>query len=187
MKRTVPGNARCRIERDELEQAQTWERQKTTKARVRFVVMLIVVLVVLVLIIVMVRKAFTSYGDSQYQGDLVYSRDPPGVSPAAAGSINDLVLGRKAHPSVLLSATILSLASKKAISLSRFPQTGQRRHGQRQMDDAIAIAVNPVCRTNRSSLNLSLTEESALKLLECVAAGPGVGNTRFTLEQITGF
>lgn len=125
VKRTVPGNGRGRIERDELEQAQTWERQKTTKARVRFVVMLIVVLVVLVLIIVMVRKAFTSYGDSQYQGDLVYSRDPPGVSPAAAGSINDLVLGRKAHPSVLLSATILSLASKKAISLSRFPRQGR--------------------------------------------------------------
>lgn len=187
VKKTFPGNARGWIERDQLEQAQTWERQKTDKARIRFVAMLIVVLVVLALIIFMVRKAFTSYGDSQYQGDLVYSRDPPGVSPAAAGAINDLVLGRKTRPSVLLSATILSLASKKAISLSRFPQTGQGRHGQWQMDDAIAIAVNPVCRSNRSSLNLSLTEESALQLLECVAVGLGVGSARFTLEQMNQF
>uniref|UniRef100_UPI0025EB3F69 DUF2207 domain-containing protein n=1 Tax=uncultured Bifidobacterium sp. TaxID=165187 RepID=UPI0025EB3F69 len=101
--------ARVRIVDQERQQYDRWHAEQTRRARIGLLTGVLVLLAAIALIAVMLCHAFRNYGDSQYQGDIIYYRQPPDLSPAVAAVINDVMLTRESPIDRQLSATILSL------------------------------------------------------------------------------
>ena len=68
--------------------------------------------------------AVRSYRESQYHGDIEYWREPPDMSPASAAKMADVMgLSKGSVDSLQMTATMLSLASKKAIAIYPGPSS----------------------------------------------------------------
>lgn len=150
-----------------------------------------------------VKLVIKALGTRVRQQDVTYYRDLPGMSPAAAAEVwNCFEMGTSSKLfSRQISATVLSLASKKAIAIypgpadyyagvagdpNRARQVGAQLatdpRGARELKSTSTIAILPVCSANRASLSLSDSEESALSLLEGVSVQ--IGSPVYDLEQM---
>ena len=135
---------------------------------------------------------------SQYRGDIIYYRQPPDLSPAVAAVVNDLMLTRESPIGRQLSATILSLASKRAIALIPVKHEGRANSGGGSVTKAMRsllhkgkkqsmeVVINPVCSQDRASLALSFSEEACLTMLEGACAMMGSEDKRFDLYEMIG-
>lgn len=200
--RRDPNPAGNDIAASEDNQEATARKEAQEHSRSRLVYATTIILIGIIISLVLIRLAFSSYKASQYQGGTIYRRDPPDLSPAAAGAINDVISDASTGRSGQMAATMLSLASKGAISI--YPgcvsdyqgdgvvaQTGGlvaklgSMIGKKQDDKTSTVAINPVCSQARPSLNLSPSEDSALCILEAAAAQLGDGVNVFDLKQMS--
>lgn len=194
--RTDSQPARDRIVEQEGQQYERWHAEQTRRARIGLLTGVLVLLAAITLIAVMLWQAFRNYGDSQYQGDIIYYREPPDLSPAVAAFINDLMLTRESPIGRQLSATILSLASKQAIALIPVKYEGRANSGggsvtkvmrsllHRGKQQSLEVVINPVCSQDRASLALSFSEEACLAMLEGASAMMGSEDKRFNLYEM---
>lgn len=141
---------------------------------------------------------------AKYTGDIEYWREPPDMSPASAAKLLSIVepISSSTLKSRQMAATVLSLASKKAIAI--YPGAASHYRGidmstasatdiaakfsnenideGRHLRGTNTIVIMPVCTTNRASLNLSESEDRALRLLE--AAQQRLHSPVFDLQQM---
>ena len=195
MVRTDSQPARDRIVGQERPQYERWHAEQTSRARIGLLTGVLVLLAAIALIAVMLCHAFRNYGDSQYQGDIIYYRQPPDLSPAVAAVINDVMLTRESPIGRQLSATILSLASKRAIALIPVEYKDQANFGGgrvtqvkrlllKDKQQSMEVVINPVCSKDRASLSLSSSEEACLSMLEGASTMIGAENERFDLYEM---
>ncbi|WP_051867208.1 DUF2207 domain-containing protein [Bifidobacterium crudilactis] len=191
VERTSNTNAKQRIIDDETQQETKARNSARTRARVIIAVWIISAILALFVGYKAVRSAFVTYRKSRYSGDVEYWRDPPEMSPASAAQLNDMLQGSASNQSSRqMAASVLSLASKRAISIYPGPVSSyfgvdllntpdasisgmlsnQDQRSQKAFNSTSTLVIRPVCSENRSSLNLSASEDAALRLLE-VAAG----------------
>ena len=194
--RTDSQPARDRIVEHERQQYERWHAEQTRRARIGLLAGVLAVLAAITLIAVMLWQAFRTYGDSQYRGDIIYYRQPPDLSPAVAAVVNDLMLTRESPIGRQLSATILSLASKRAIALIPVKHEGRANSGGGSVTKAMRsllhkgkkqsmeVVINPVCSQDRASLALSFSEEACLTMLEGACAMMGSEDKRFDLYEM---
>lgn len=194
--RTDSRPARVRIVEQERQQYEHWHAEQTRWARIGLLAGVLAVFAAIALIAVMLWQAFRTYGDSQYRGDIIYYREPPDLSPAVAAVINDLMLTRGSSIGRQLSATILSLASKRAIALIPVKYEGRANSGggsatkvmrsllHRGRQQSMEVVINPVCSQDRASLALSFSEEACLAMLEGAPAMMGSEDKRFDLNEM---
>ena len=194
--RTDSQPARDRIIKQERQQYEHWHAEQTRRARIGLLAGVLTVLAAIALIVVMLWQAFRTYGDSQYRGDIIYYRQPPDLSPAVAALINDLMLTRESPIGRQLSATILSLASKRAIALIPVKYEDRANSGggsltkvmrsllHKSKRQSMEVVINPVCSQDRASLALSLSEEACLTMLEGASALMGSKDERFDLYEM---
>ncbi|WP_018143437.1 DUF2207 domain-containing protein [Alloscardovia criceti] len=99
--------------------ADQWQSKQVRAARMRLAVLAGVVVLGLLLIFWLVSGARKSRKKSQYTGNIEYFREPVPISPAAAAKLYAVLQGKKSTDKKTtrnaLSATMLSLLSKKAI------------------------------------------------------------------------
>ena len=194
--RTDSQPARDRIIKQERQHYERWHAEQTRRARIGLLTGILVLLAAIALIVVMLWQAFRTYGDSQYRGDIIYYRQPPDLSPAVAAVINDLMLTRESPIGRQLSATILSLASKRAIALIPVKYEDRANSGGGSLTkvmrsllhkgkrQSMEVVINPVCSQDRASLALSLSEEACLTMLEGASALMGSKDERFDLYEM---
>ena len=194
--RTDSQPARDRIVGQERPQYEHWHAEQTRRARIGLLTGVLVLLAAIGLIAVMLWRSFRNYGDSQYQGDIIYYRQPPDLSPAVASVINDVMLTRESPIGRQLSATILSLASKRAIALVPVKYEDRASFGEGSVttqvrslllkgkQQSMEVVINPVCSKDRASLALSSSEEACLSMLEGASTLIGSENKRFDLYEM---
>ena len=194
--RTDSQPARDRIVQQERQQYERWQGEQTRRARIGLLTGVLALLAAVALIAVMLWQAFRTYGDSQYRGDIIYYRQPPDLSPAVAAVINDLMLSRESSIGRQLSATILSLASKRAIALIPVRYEDRANSGGGAVTkvmrslfhkgklQSMEVVINPVCSQDRASLALSFSEEACLTMLEGACAMMGSEDKRFDLYEM---
>ncbi|WP_445338477.1 DUF2207 family protein [Bifidobacterium sp. ESL0822] len=193
--RTDSQPARDRIVQQERQQYERWHTEQTRRARIGLLTGVLALLAAIALIAVMLWQAFHNYRDSQYRGDIIYYRQPSDLSPAVAAVINDVMLTRETPTGRQLSATILSLASKRAIALipvkykdrtnsGEGPVTKVMRSLLKGKQQSMEVVINPVCSQDRASLALSYSEEACLTMLEGASDIMGAEDKRFDLYEM---
>lgn len=201
--RRAPGNAAQRIKDDEASQEQAWRDQQQQRARLIVVLAVVVALVGLLIVVLGLIASIRSNRDAQYHGDIEYWRDPLNMSPASAASLLSVMqpIAAKQLTSRQMAATVLSLASKKAIAI--YPGPVSQYHGinvlgasPQELSQSVGrsatsakaaaststIAMLPIVQRDRGSLQLSASEDGALRLLE--SAAERTGSPVFDLDQM---
>lgn len=194
------------LQQDEYNQQQRWLDKQRTAARVRLIFWIATIVIGIALCAWSVWTVAVSNKRAQYRGDIEYWRDQPGISPASAAQLIEVV-----DPSVTgnsadrqLTATMLSLAVKKAIAIYPGPADMYRgidmsqatpvglsqmiaadpgRTSAARTTSAIVIlplAINGL--PNAEQLGLSQSEEALLELL--IAISQRVGCPVFDLNQM---
>lgn len=197
--RVADGDAADRIIADETAQEAAWRDRQHDAAVRRVVVWALLALAGVALIVWGLVAAARSNREARYRGEITYWRDPPEMSPASAARLLEVIepgagtaLGARQ-----LSATVLSLASKKAIMLRPGPSSlyaaapggdapdamAARLSGdpalRKRMGETMSVTILPVCAADRASLNLSQSEDAALALLETAARRHGAATFDF--------
>lgn len=204
--KTDPNPVKANILDMENQKEASWNAKMKSQAQKRLVIWILIIVAVWALIVVSVVFAFKTHHDSQYNGDLDYWREPPQMSPAAAAYLLNVM-----EPNILvsqnaMSATMLSLASKKAILLlpgtsssyhsleplvqdsaqassvtSGIPQMIKQAQGGKK--NVTTIVLLPAAFTALKSLKLSSSESAALDLLKALSRK--ADNHRvFDLEEV---
>ncbi|MCI1831569.1 MAG: DUF2207 domain-containing protein [Bifidobacterium sp.] len=201
--RTVDRNAKTTIMSDEAKQEREWrDRQHSTVVRnlILWVLLAAASAILSVLGIVASIRSNRRFG---YRGDIEYWREPPDLDPAAAASMMAVLepVSAQTLSSRQMSATVLSLAERKAIAIYPGPSStyagidmstanaasvaaliGSHSSDVKRLSQTSTIVILPVCGTNRESLRLSNTQNEALSLLE--SAGEIIGSPVFDLRQM---
>lgn len=192
---------------EETAKETEWDEGVRRNAAVRLTVWILVALVLLILIAYNIYYAWRTHRGSQYRGEMEYWREPPPMSPAAAARLLAVMEPTSKTSANALSATILSLASKKAIGLlpgnrARYMPFAASLSGAQMSAEqlsAIASAANsptngapektttivllPRALMDPASLHLSASETSALNALKAMSHAEGAGQF-FDLEEI---
>lgn len=117
-----------KLKQSEGRQEIAWRQQQAGPARVRVALWIAVVLAGLVLFAIGMVAAVRSYRESQYRRHRILAW-PPDMSPASVAKMADVMgLSKGSVDSLQMTATMLSLASKKAIAI--YP--GHRAHAGRR-------------------------------------------------------
>lgn len=172
---------------------------KQDKERAALLAVPIIIVGALAALIALVLAVRTNI-KAMYWRHVDYQRDLPGISPVCASELCGIVDGYRSSDQAIaardVTATLLSLASKKAIGLypgnaeiyrdfdltsASLPGVAlwfQEHQSERRMQDRkgngiSTIAILPVCQQNRESLRLCKSEESMLRLLENVQSRQG--------------
>ena len=182
----------------EAQQEQAWRDKQRAAARVRLILWIVFAVAGIAVAVFAVLAARRSVKAARYQGDIEYWRDPPALSPASAAKLMQVVdgVGASETEGRAMSATMLSLASKRAIaiypgSVDRYrgvdltqasPKdlvalTERRPESANQAEDTCTIVVQPVAQSNPQLLNLSESERALLNLLKEMG-------DRFDLKQM---
>lgn len=193
------------LQQDETRQETAWRDNQRASAQRRLVLWAVLTLAGLILCVIAVVAACRSQRGARYRGDIEYWREPPDVSPASAARLTD-VLGLDAHGTLSsrrMTATVLSLASKKAIAIYPGPMSmyrGVDLSDAHDADIATMIGANPadanaaadtstlvllpVCFDDRAraELRLSQSEDATLRLFEAISQR--VGGPVFDLERM---
>ncbi len=161
-----------------------------------------VVLAGLALFVIGMVAAVRSYRESQYHGDIEYWREPPDMSPASAAKMADVMgLSKGSVDSLQMTATMLSLASKKAIAIYPGPSSlyrgvdmsnadnvrlagmiGSDEGKAKSLGKTMTIVLLPAGfdKDAERELNLSQSERAALSLMQKVSKR--VGSPVFDLD-----
>lgn len=193
-----------KLKQSEGQQEIAWRQQQAGPARVRVRVALwiAVVLAGLALFVIGMVAAVRSYRESQYHGDIEYWREPPDMSPASAAKMADVMgLSKGSVDSLQMTATMLSLASKKAIAIYPGPSSlyrgvdmsnadnvrlagmiGADEGKAKSLGKTMTIVLLPAGfdKDAERELNLSQSERAALSLMQKVSKR--VGSPVFDLD-----
>lgn len=197
------GDIKDHLIADETRQEREWRDKQRGRALATTIMWVVLGISSLALAVWGFLAAMRNVKASSYHGDVEYWRDPPELSPAAASrllSVADPAL-KVGYDSQQMSATMLSLVSKKAIAIypgpsSLYQSIDMSRADSAQLASMIGadqnrinaasitstLVILPVCSTHRSSLNLCESEEAALHLLEQIASR--VGSPVFDFTQM---
>ncbi|NMM98963.1 DUF2207 domain-containing protein [Bifidobacterium olomucense] len=107
------------LKHSEYQQEQQWRDKQRTMARIRLGIWIAIVLFGLIFCAWGIAAVITSNKNTKYRGPIEYWRDQPGISPASAARLIDVVESPK-HSRPMnreLTATMLSLAVKKAVAI----------------------------------------------------------------------
>ena len=198
------GAAKQRIMADEARQEKAARDSERTAARVRLAAWSVAAALTVALGIVCIRAAILTYRDSQYHGDLDYWREPPELSPASAAKLNGVLedVSEKNVMSRQLAATMLSLASRKAIAIYPGPvslyngvdlltadpatvaDAGRKQSGDspRQAGETSTVVILPAAAEFHGHTAPSQSEAAALDFLR--AASHRLGSQVFDLRQL---
>ena len=191
-----------KLKQSEGQQEIAWRQQQAGPARVRVALWIAVVLAGLVLFVIGMVAAVRSYRESQYHGDIEYWREPPDMSPASAAKMADVMgLSKGSVDSLQMTATMLSLASKKAIAIYPGPSSlyrgvdmsnadnvrlagmiGADEGKAKSLGKTMTIVLLPAGfdKDAKRELNLSQSERAALSLMQKVSKR--VGSPVFDLD-----
>lgn len=191
-----------KLKQSEGQQEIAWRQQQAGPARVRVALWIAVVLAGLVLFVIGMVAAVRSYRESQYHGDIEYWREPPDMSPASAAKMADVMgLSKGSVDSLQMTATMLSLASKKAIAIYPGPSSlyrgvdmsnadnvrlagmiGADEGKAKSLGKTMTIVLLPAGfdKDAERELNLSQSERAALSLMQKVSKR--VGSPVFDLD-----
>lgn len=191
-----------KLKQSEGQQEIAWRQQQAGPARVRVALWIAVVLAGLVLFAIGMVAAVRSYRESQYHGDIEYWREPPDMSPASAAKMADVMgLSKGSVDSLQMTATMLSLASKKAIAIYPGPSSlyrgvdmsnadnvrlagmiGADEGKAKSLGKTMTIVLLPAGfdKDAKRELNLSQSERAALSLMQKVSKR--VGSPVFDLD-----
>lgn len=191
---------------EENQKEVDWRAQQQTNARLRLALWIVVALLIVALSVYSIMQAIKTHRGSQYQGDLDYWREPPDMSPAAAALLLKVIDPSKGKSSDITSATMLSLASKKAIVLlpggfanylslkgplenaASTPSTifsAAPLKMRADDEETTTVAILPAAYNNREKLHLSASEDSALRAL--IHVGETAGRQAFDLVELSDF
>lgn len=197
-------DAATRIIDDESRQERAWRESQRRSAVIRVIVWIALAVLGAAAIAWGIVASIRSNRQADDCGDAVYWRDPPALSPASAAKLLAVV-----DPSTAgglnvrqMSATVLSLASKHAITVRPGPAelyeggdaddaaaaaTARGRFSLfadrgGTLDSTATITINPVCANDPQSLNLCASEHEALQLLQAGAERRGAAT--FDLKQL---
>lgn len=205
------GNWLPSLQANENEQEQAWRAQQRAKATRALVIWSAAIIIGLALTATAIVDALRSRRAARYHGDMEYWREPPDMSPASAATLADALdldrtLRLHAKGTVetrQLTATILSLASKKALAIYPGPAglyDGLDLHGlgdaavaatigtdpakQARLGQTLTISLNPdaLAKGGGKRHHLSPSESAALQLLR--EASKRIGATTFDLDQM---
>ena len=191
-----------KLKQSEGQQEIAWRQQQAGPARVRVALWIAVVLAGLALFVIGMVAAVRSYRESQYHGDIEYWREPPDMSPASAAKMADVMgLSKSSVDSLQMTATMLSLASKKAIAIYPGPSSlyrgidmsnadnvrlagmiGADEGKAKSLGKTMTIVLLPAGfdKDAKRELNLSQSERAALSLMQKVSKR--VGSPVFDLD-----
>ena len=191
-----------KLKQSEGQQEIAWRQQQAGPARVRVALWIAVVLAGLVLFAIGMVAAVRSYRESQYHGDIEYWREPPDMSPASVAKMADVMgLSKGSVDSLQMTATMLSLASKKAIAIYPGPSSlyrgvdmsnadnvrlagmiGADEGKAKSLGKTMTIVLLPAGfdKDAKRELNLSQSERAALSLMQKVSKR--VGSPVFDLD-----
>ncbi|NMN01290.1 hypothetical protein G1C96_1877 [Bifidobacterium sp. DSM 109958] len=104
---------------DESRQEAAWRDSQRTQARIRLAVWAAFALVGASLAVAALIRSAISWRRSLFRSDIEYWRDPPDMSPACAARMADALrlTDDQSNDSRAMAATVLSLASKRAIAI----------------------------------------------------------------------
>lgn len=184
-----------KLKQSEDQQEIAWRQQQAGPARVRVALWIAVVLAGLALFVIGMVAAVRSYRESQYHGDIEYWREPPDMSPASAAKMADVMgLSKSSVDSLQMTATMLSLASKKAIAIYPGPSSlyrgidmsnadnvrlagmiGADEGKAKSLGKTMTIVLLPAGfdKDAERELNLSQSERAALSLMQKVSKRVG--------------
>ncbi|OZG61004.1 hypothetical protein BLEM_1636 [Bifidobacterium lemurum] len=189
---------------DETRQEQRWRERQRDHA-IRMVVFWVVSVVVGVALCVIgllgVRKSLKA---AQYRGGLEYWRDPPGMSPASAARLIDVVDSSAGdRDSRVMTSTVLALAVKKAIAIYPGPSdmyvgidmsqanpvglagligSDANRLAAAKQTSTMVILPAALNGETRQAMELSQSESACLDLF--IAISKRVGGPVFDLKQM---
>ena len=203
--RTLPGDHLDALKADETRQEQQWRDRQHNAAVARLTFWVISVTFGIALVIWGLYASIISNRNARYHGPIEYWRDKPGISPASAARLLDVMeQGRRSRSNRQLTATMLALAVKKAITI--YPGPAEMYRGidmsratalgvshmidrgavNRQMvktTSTIVIMPEAIDQTpNQAQFGLSDSENALLKLL--VVISKRVGSPVFDFNQM---
>ncbi|WP_163196692.1 DUF2207 domain-containing protein [Bifidobacterium platyrrhinorum] len=187
--------------RDERDKEHDWrvsQRRTVSVWGAAAAVGAVLALIALGVAILLLRRATRPHDGGERLEDAAYVRTPPDIGPESVARIANIISipdEGGTLESRRMAATVLSLASKKAIAIHPGPAElydgldlrgdGGAPASRRDVAAALAshdpdrlakqvaststIVIMPVCATNRGSLHLSRPENSLLRLLEAIA------------------
>lgn len=203
--RTGKGERLDALQADETRQEQQWREQQRAHA-IWMVVFWTASIVIGVLLCVIglfgVRK---SVKVAQYRGGIEYWRDPPGMSPASAATLIDVVDSSAGdRDSRVMTSTVLALAVKKAIAIYPGPANiyagidmsqanpvglagliGSDANRLAAVKQTSTMVILPAALNDetRDAMELSQSESACLDLF--ITISKRVGSPVFDLQQMT--
>jgi uncharacterized membrane protein len=203
--RTDDSDAKQRIMDEEITKEENWHSQQQSAARIRLTVWIVLAALVLLLSVFALIQAIRTNRGARYHGNLDYWREPPEMSPAAAAHLLHVMDPSKGKSKDILTATILSLASKKAIVLlpggfanyvslkpiiedpsaspaSVYSSAPKLSPASTEETTTIAILPAALDKAQRAQLHLSASEDSALGVLLHIAQA--AGRPTFDLKEL---
>ncbi|OZG64055.1 DUF2207 domain-containing protein [Bifidobacterium eulemuris] len=204
--RVITGDHLDALQADETRQEQQWREQQRAHA-IRMVVFWAASIAIGVLLCVIglfgVRKSLEA---ARYRGGIEYWRDPPGMSPASAATLIDVVDSPAGDlDSRVMTSTVLALAVKKAIAIYPGPAsmyagidmsqatnpvglagmigTDANRLAAAKQTSTMVILPAALNDETREAMGLSQSESACLDLF--IAISKRVGGPVFDLKQMT--
>lgn len=193
------------LKQSEYEQEQQWRDKQRTMARVRLGIWIATVVLGILFCAWGIWAVIRSNKNSKYHGPIEYWRDEPGISPASAARLIDVVEpSKRSQTNRGLTATMLSLAVKKAIAIYPGPadmyrgidmskatpvglshmidRTQGMRHAARTTSTIVILpdAIDAI--PNREQFGLCDSENALLKLL--IVISKRIGSPVFDLTQM---
>ncbi|NMM95203.1 DUF2207 domain-containing protein [Bifidobacterium oedipodis] len=202
---TKSGNHLDALISDETSQEQQWQQRQRTEAIISVIVWIVTILIGVALCAWGIRAVMRTNREAHYHGPIEYYRGQPGISPASAAIMMNIVEPEaESVGDCQLTATILSLAVKKAIAIYPGPASLYRgidmstaapagiagmigtdagRVDEARTTNTIVILPRAIDgMPNAEQLQLSQSEEAMLNLL--IAISQRVGCPVFDLHQM---
>ncbi len=177
VQRTHGGDIEQSTMDSEASKEESWARNQQSQARKHMALFIGLVLTSLVFIVWNIAGAFLSYKRAHYSGSIVYWREPPAMSPAAATNLNGVLIDGSQDTIVsrCMSSTLLSLASKRCIEVLPGPSNWYDDIDLFRTDNAQLRPYVSGIASSHSRHNANLTTTIMLKV------DPGEDLTRFNL------
>ncbi|NMN02069.1 hypothetical protein G1C94_0691 [Bifidobacterium sp. DSM 109963] len=202
VKRVADGERLDSLKADEARQEKEWHDSQRMRAIITLIIWIGTAVAGIALCVWGIIAVVRSNKASRYSGNLEYWRDQPGLSPASAVRLIDVVSSSKGTAqSRSMTATVLSLVVKHAIAIYPGPASIYRGIDMSQADAASlssmigadpakmdatsktsTLVILPAALNSRETLELSQSESSCLDLL--IDISQRVGSPVFDFKQM---
>lgn len=191
--RVRQGSAEKRITDSEQSQARSWRIKKLLYAIRLLLAVILVPLLAICAIGYELWSAFRSYRDTDYYGGPIDCKDLSDLSPAAAGTICNTVLDKQSEASDLFAATILSLAKKKAISISSHDSVEDGQQGSSpslhegttsKRVRSLRITTRPLGQRRMEAMGLAKSEQAVVNILRAAIPVDGDAPNTCDMDQL---